>query len=227
MRRFWLPALCGGLIVLALLVWGIPWLTRDRPDVTSTPTPPAFSTVTPISLRPGQRACESQVAFSPHTRSLVVLAAKQEGPTPSLRITARAPGYRAGANVPGGYDGLAALAVSVPPPPRSVLGQVCVENTGRRAAHLQGTTEGRIQNRAVTSVDGEPIEAKMTLILTAGTDRSLADRPGEILDRIAAFKPPFVGSVSLAIFGLLVLVGVPAGVLYAIWRGLAVAEDDD
>jgi hypothetical protein len=227
MRRsaLWLPALCGALIVLALLVWGIPWLTRDRADVTSTPTPPAFNTVTPIELEPGSRACESQVAFSRDTRSLVVLAAEQDGPTPPLRITARAPGYRAAATIPGGYEGLASLAASVPPPARSVLGEVCVENTGRRTALLQGTTEGRIQNRAVTSVDGEPIDAKMSLILTEGVNRSLADRPGEILDRIAAFKPPFVGSVSLAILALLVLVGVPAGVLYAIWRGLA-ADDD-
>jgi hypothetical protein len=224
-RGLWLPALCGALIVLALLVWGIPWLTRDRADVTSTPTPPAFSAVTPIELEPGARACESQVAFSPKTRSLVVLAAKQDGPTPSLRIAARAPGYRAGATIPGGYESLASLTASVAPPAGSVLGEVCVENTGRRTAIIQGTTEGRIQNRAVTTVDGEPIEAKMSLILTEGVNRSLADRPGEILDRIAAFKPPFVGSVSLAIFALLVLVGVPAGVLYAIWRGLSVADD--
>lgn len=224
-RGLWLPAVCGALIVLALIVWGIPWLTRDRPDVTSTPTPPPFSTVTPISLAPGQRACSSKVAFSPDTRSLVVLAAKQEGPTPPLRITARAPGYHAGATVPGGYEGLTSLAATVPGPQRSVLGEVCVENTGRRTVQLQGTTEGRIQNRAVTSVDGEPIEAKLSLILTEGANRSLADRPGEVLDRIAAFKPPFVGRVSLAIFALLVLVGVPAGVLYAIWRGIAPAED--
>ena len=88
-----------------------------------------------------------------------------------------------------------------------------------------GDGRGAIQNRATTSVDGEPVLPKLTLLLTEGIDRSLADRPSEILDRIAAFKPPFVGSVSLAILALLVLVGVPAGVLYAIWRGLAAADD--
>lgn len=224
-RGLWLPALCGALIVLALLVWGIPWLTKDRPDVTATPTPPAFNTVTPIRLAPGSRACERSVAFSAQTRALTVLADKQPGPTPPLRVTARAPGYRASAAIPGGYAGLAALTASVPAPPRSVLGEVCVENAGRRGVALQGTTEGRIQNRAVTSVDGRDTPVKMTLLLTEGVDRSLADRPGEILDRIAAYKPPFVGSVSLVILALIVLLGVPAGVLYAVSRGIAAAED--
>ncbi|UGS38756.1 hypothetical protein [Capillimicrobium parvum] len=224
-RTLWLPAACGALIVLALLVWGIPWVTKERADVTSTPTPPAFSTVTPITLSPGSRACESSVAFSPQTRSLILLAAKQDGPTPPLRITARAPGYRAGVTIPGGYAGLSSLVAAVPPPQGSVLGEVCVENAGRRKVQLQATAEGRIQNRATTSVDGEPVQPKMTLLLTEGVNRSLADRPGEILDRIAAFKPPFVGSVSLALLALLVVVGVPAGVLYAIWRGLAAADD--
>jgi len=227
MRRtaLWLPALCGALIVLALLVWGLPWLTKDRPDVTGTPTPPAFNTVTPIRLGPGSTACERSVAFSPQTRALTILADKQPGPTPPLRVVARAPGYRAAATIPGGYAGLAPLTASVPAPPRSVLGEVCVENAGRRRVALQGTTEGRIQNRAITSVDGEDTPVKMTLLLTEGVERSLADRPGEIFDRIAAYKPPFVGTVSLAILALLVLLGVPAGVLYAVWRGIAAADD--
>jgi hypothetical protein len=220
-----LPLLSGALIAIALLAWGIPWLTRERTDTTSTPTPPPFQSIAPIVLKPGQQACESLVALSPDTRVATVLAAKFTGQGPPLRVTASAPGYRARADIAGGYRGLGSMQATLErPPPRNAIGTICVRNAGHRPVPLQGTTEGRIQNRSATSVDGKVIPAKMTLLLTEAQPRSLADRPGQILERIAAFKPPIVGSVSLSILALLVLLGVPAGVVYAVWRGIA-AED--
>jgi len=225
-RRWLLPALSGVAIVILLLAFGIGWLTKDRVAYTGTPTPPAFADITPIELRPGQEACETEVAFERDTRKAVVLSAKFPGEGPPLRLTARGGGWSASGRIEGGYMGAGPLAADLPAPPRSLLATVCVENTGRRAVALQGTTEGRIQARPITSVDGEEIPAKMTLLLTEGAPRSLADRPGEILDRIAAFKPPFVGKASLILLLLLVLVGVPGAVVYAIWRGIAADGDD-
>jgi hypothetical protein len=224
-RRLVLPALSALLIAVALLVWGLPWLTRDRPAMTSTPTPPAFGVVTPIVLAPGARACESLVAFAPETRTAVVLSAKQPGEGPRLRVSAEAPGYRGSGEIAAGYHGEQVLTASLPAPPRNAIGTVCVTNEGRRTVSLQGTTEGRVQNRSETTVDGEPHEAKMSLLLTEGAERSLADRPGEIAGRIAAFKPPIVGSVSLAVVALLILLGVPAAVVYVVARGIADDED--
>ena len=225
-RRPWiLPAVAGALMLVAALVWGIPWLTKDRPDRTSTPTPPPFATITPIVLQPGEEACESLVALSPDTRQVTILSDRFEGTGPRLRVVASAPGYRGVGEIPAGYHGLEGLSTTIPAPPRDAIGQICVRNVGDEPAQLQGTAEGRIQNRSVTTVDGEPIEAKMSLLLSEGVNRSIADRPGEILARISAFKPPIVGSVSLSILFVVVLLGVPAGVLYAIWRGIA--RDDD
>jgi hypothetical protein len=220
-RRLWLPALCGVLIVVALLAWGIPWLTKSRADTTATPTPPPFAAVAPITLKGGSVACENAVALATQTRAATILTAKFVGAGPRLRVVASAPGYEGVGTIAAGYRGEQALRVELPAPPRDAIGTICVENTGRRAIVLQGTTEGRIQNRSATSIDDKVIPAKMALILTEQTNRSLADRPGEILDRIAAFKPFYVGPVSLLLLGLLVLVGVPAGVLYAIARGIA------
>jgi hypothetical protein len=224
-RRLALPALCGALMAVALLGWGIPWLTKQRQDTTSTPTPPPFAAIAPIALKGGSVVCEDQVALSPQTGAAVVLSARFTGDGPPLRVVASAPGYEGDATVPAGYRADQALRVALPAPPRNAIGTVCIRNTGRRAIALQGTTEGRIQNRSTTSVDDKVITAKLSLVLTESRDRSLADRPGEVLDRVAAFKPPYVGRVSLALLALLVLLGVPAGVLYAIARGLA--EDDD
>lgn len=222
LRRSWLmPAVAGVLMLAAALAWGIPWLTKSRPDRTSTPTPPPFSAITPILLEPGQRACENLVALSTDTRQITVLSAKFSGTGPRLRVEVTAPGWQATGRIAGGYEGLQPLTASIPAPPRNAIGGVCVTNAGAKAVELQGTTEGRIQNRSATSVDDTVIPQKMTLLLSAQRDRSIADRPGEILARIAAFKPPIVGSVSLTILLIVVLLAVPAGVLYAIWRGIA------
>lgn len=227
MRRAWiLPAVAGVLMLVAALAWGVPWLTKSRPDRTSTPTPPPFAAIAPITLKPGQVACEDSVALSTDTRQITVLSGKFDGTGPSLRVVASTPaGYRGVGDIPAGYDGLKSLTATVPAPPQNAIGGVCVRNTGTKSVDLQGTTEGRIQNRSSTSVDGKVIPAKLSLLLSEGRDRSIADRPGEIFARISAFKPPIVGSVSLTILFLLVIVLVPAGVLYAIWRGIG-AEDD-
>jgi hypothetical protein len=221
MRRAWLPALCALLMVVALVAWGIPWLTASRTDTTAVPTPPPFSTVTPIALPGGAKICEDKVAFATQTRDATVLTSKFSGAGPALRVVASFPGYEGVGTIPAGYGGESALRADLPAPPRDAIGTLCITNTGRRAIALEGTAEGRIQNRSVTSVDDRVIVPKLSLILTEPVNRSLADRPGEILDRIAAFKPGWIGSGSLALLFLLVLVGVPAGVLWAIWDGIS------
>jgi hypothetical protein len=225
-RRVWiLPAVSALLMLVALVAWGIPWLTKSRPDRTSTPTPPPFAAIAPITLKPGQVVCENLVAFSTDTRQITVLSGKFDGTGPALRVVASTPdGWRAVGRIPAGYEGLKSLTATIPAPPKNAIGGVCVRNVGDQRVDLQGTAEGRIQNRSATSVDDRVITPKLSLLLSTGTDRSIADRPGEILSRIAAFKPPIVGSVSLTILFLLVILLVPAGVLYAIWRGIS-ADD--
>jgi hypothetical protein len=227
MRRAWLmPAVAGTLMLVAALAWGLPWLTKARPDRTSTPTPPPFATIAPITLKPGQVACEDVVAFSTDTRVVTVLSAKFDGTGPKLRVVASTPdGWRATSVIEAGYHGLEGLSATIAAPPKDAIGGVCVRNVGSEAVDLQGTTEGRIQSRSSTSIDGEVIPEKLSLLLAEARDRSIADRPGEILARISAFKPPIIGSVSLTIlFGLVILL-VPAAVLYAIWRGIATDDD--
>jgi hypothetical protein len=223
-----LPILSGVLVLLAALVWGVPWLTKGRTDTTSTPTPPPFQAIAPIALPRGEQACENVVALSPDTRAITVLSAKHTGGGVPLDVIVTAPGYRGTGSIPGGYLGEGGLTAAIsPPPPRNAIGSVCVRNAGRRDAQLQGTTEGRIQNRSSTAVDGEVIPQKMALLLSEDRQRSLGSRLGEVGDRIAAFKPPFVNDVTLAILALLVLIAAPAGVIYAIATGIASDDEPD
>ena len=223
MRRT-LPAISALAFLIVALAFGLPWLTRDRPATTGTPTPPPFTAITPITLKPGEEACQSLVAFETDTRTATVLSAENVEDGPPLRIVARAEGWESAGDVAGGYGEFAGLQAQLDPPPDDVLGEVCVTNEGDERVRLQGTEEGRVQTRSETSVDGEPIVTRMALLLGQGADRSIADRPGQILERVAAFKPPLVGTWSLALLALLVLLGVPALVVFAVARGIA---DDD
>lgn len=222
--RLALPAISALLFVIVLVAVVLPWWTSDRRATTATPTPPPYQTITPIVLKPGQQACESLVALETIMRTATLISAESQTDGPPLQLTARADGYTATGKVDGGYGGYAHLTAALDPPPEDAIGEVCVRNVGDRRALLQGTVEPRTWTRSQTTLDGEPSEARMTLLLGQGEDRSLADRPGQILDRIAAFKPPIVGSFSLGLLALLVLLGVPAAVVLAIARGIA---DDD
>jgi hypothetical protein len=223
-RRAWLPAICALLMLVAFVAWGIPWLTKSRADTTSVPTPPPFSAVTPIVLKGGSKACEDKVAFATATRAVTLLTAKFDGVGGPLRVIASYPGYRGDATIARGYGGEQALRAEIPAPPRNAIGTLCIENTGKHTVQLQGTIEPRIQNRSSTSVDDKVLTTKLSLILTEESNRSLAARPGEILVRVAAFKPFWVGQVSLALLALLVVLAVPVAVLYAVWRGLSSQE---
>ncbi|HEY8584392.1 MAG TPA: hypothetical protein VIL49_15650 [Capillimicrobium sp.] len=219
--RVALPAIVVLLFVVVALASWLPWATVDRRATTATPTPPAFEEITPVVLRPGEQACVSEVAFSTETRAASVLSAGKQVDGPPLRVEARAEGWTATGEIEGGYDRYTGLQATLEPPPRDVLGELCVTNAGDRAAELQGSAEPRVTTRSETTVEGEPSPSRMTLLLTEGVDRSLADRPGQILQRIAAFKPPIVGSWSLSLLALLVVLGVPAAVLVAVKRGIA------
>jgi hypothetical protein len=227
-RRFLrtpLVAAAGALLVflVAAVAWGIPYLQRDREAYSGTPTPPPYERVTPIALQPGDEACTSSVALETSTTVVRLLAAKATVPDVPLRVTVRAPGYR-GAGVDADYAGTDPIDVTIPAPPESVLATICVRNTGDHIARLQGTVEPRIQSRPRTTLDGEEIEPRMSVLLLEGAPQSIADRPGDIVRHVAAFEPGIIGKVSLWVLAVLVLLGVPAGVAYAVGRSL---RDDE
>ena len=55
----------GAVLVVALVVF-VPWLTTERASPVSTAaTPPLFSGLLPLELRPGEEACLRNVALDP------------------------------------------------------------------------------------------------------------------------------------------------------------------
>jgi hypothetical protein len=201
--------------VLAAILW-IPWATEKRAIVASTPVPPPVFGITPVPVKAGSTACLQNVTFYSRTRIGELSVTNTRGGGSPLAITATAPGYRSTARVPGGYDPDGAIRFGLARPSKSVLGQLCIRNAGRRTVNLVATNELRTLGRPTLVVDGaaQPVDAK--LVFFDDVRQSYAGRIGEILGHAANFLPSFLPRGVLFLLGLLALVGIPIAMTAAL-----------
>jgi hypothetical protein len=209
-------------VVVGAILW-IPWATQKRQVIASTPVPPALFGITPAPLKPGSNACMSLVTFDPDTQVGEIGADPGKKPGPPLAIVATAPGYRATARIPGGYKYSPALQFNLTPPKRSVIGQLCVRNTGKRTVSLNGSTEYRTMGRPILAIDGAVQPMHAHLAFYARTQQSYVSRLGPIFSHASAFTPPFLSQALLILIALLALIGIPVGA----YAALAIAARDD
>jgi hypothetical protein len=208
----------GLTLLVALLAWFVPYLNRERETVSAVPVPPPFFALEGVGLAPGREACISEVAFDTdgEVAELTALAGKRSGPP--LELVARGEGYSARSTIEGGYDRPALLRTPLDPPTRSVLGTLCIRNRGVRPVGLLATSDARTSvPRSTTQVDGESVALDVSVRLLAAENGSVLERAGEMLERVAAFKPGLLGTpLLLWLLFLLVAGGVAGGVLYAV-----------
>jgi hypothetical protein len=213
-----LAGLGAGLgLLIACLAWFVPYLTRERENVSSVPVPPPFVAQVPVRVDPGSEACLSDVAFDTDAELVELVALTAPRPRPPLEIVARGPGYREPATVPGANEPLTGLYARIDPPERSVIGTLCISNRGKRRINLLGTTDARTAvGRPVTRIDGVEVAPDITVRLLSTHPGSVLERLGELVDRTAAFKPGLFGApIFLWMVVLLVAVGVPAAAVYS------------
>src|SRR5690242_12275912 len=191
MRR---AALVTLLVVFVVGAFGVAKLLfRDRTAVTAVATPPPIVTAEPLTLEPGQEACQRLVPVDTTTRVVRIYSASPVPDVPRIRVTLRAPGWREEAlSPPGpgrgtGSDGV--YDTPIASPPRSVLATVCVSTAEARPAILAASLEDRIRARTRTLVDGRPVEPRLGIILLEGPSKSTISRLRTVLDRAAFFQP--------------------------------------
>ncbi len=206
-------------VVAALLVvagwayWFVPWLTEDRPALVSTPGPYAYGKPYELALEPGRRACLDSIVFTPDTEVAQIRVFTHGRPAVPLRVTASGEhGYRAENVLTRYLDGQEA-AIPLRTPRDEEFGELCVRNDGRQPIALAGTQEVKTAARGVTRVDGTEAPADLSVLFFEAGDRSVASRLGWFADRIALWKPG--GPALVWLLGVLVLAGMPAGVLWA------------
>jgi hypothetical protein len=122
--------------------------------------------------------------------------------------------------VPAGYPDSAVITTAMDPPEDARLGEVCLRHRGSRKIALVGAREERTLSRPATRVGGKLAEADTYLAFYDGGSGSPLEQAGAIVRRMSAFRPAIVGPGLLWPLLALVVLGVPAGVLWAVLRGV-------
>src|SRR4051794_4527110 len=207
-----LAVLAGG-----ALLWGVPWLVRDRDTPAAVPSPAALFSTALVRVNGGQSACARDVAVDRRARSAqFTVATYGQTKGPPLTFAMAGPGYRVAARVPAGYPDNSPLSVPVPAPPRAVLVRACVRNDGRRPIALFASSD-RTVSRSRVAVDGKLQDASYWLRFAEARGHSVLQRAPATMQRITVFRPGIVGRGALWVLLALVVVGIPLGVLWA-WR---------
>jgi len=221
MRRLLTPrvlALGAALLVLvvAALAVFVPYLSREREAVAGVPVPSPFAVPENIRLAPDQEVCLDAVAIDVDSEIAEFTVTSKSKSGPPLRVSAEAPGYRAAAEVDGGYLSPETIRVPLEPPTRSLLAEFCVANRGNRKVDLLGAHEPRTASRVIARVDGTDIPQDLTLRFLTEEDGSVLGRLDTLVARMSAFHPLVLETPVLwLLLGLLVLV-LPAAAIYAV-----------
>ena len=218
-RRRTFAALGVGLgLLIACLAWFVPYLTRERAAVSGVPVPPPFFAQSEVNLKPGSEACLSEVAVDTDAdfAELTALAGKRPGTR--LLVAFEGQGYRETATVPDGYTPPAVVLVPLDPPDRSVVGTLCIRNTGARRVALLGTSDVRtVVARPTTQVDGVEVVTDVSVRFLSADSGSVFERLGEMLTRLASFNPGVFGAPALLwLLLVLVAIGIPTAAIYAV-----------
>jgi hypothetical protein len=206
-------------VLLGALAWWRPFLTEKGTFVASIPQPAPLFSAPPIPLKGGEKICFEPAVIDTHSRRAVFPVATDGRPGAPLRLTMNGPGYRFAARVAGGYPDHSAIDVPVPAPPRDLALRVCIENPGRQAVSLAGADDRTRTPLTVTGA-GSKLNANVQFAFYESEPTSLASHLPIASKRMAEFRPGVIGPWLLWPLALLVIVGAPAGALWALWHSV-------
>jgi len=211
-------AASGALIItitVLLLVTVVPHLRASAPAVEATPSYVPLSAVANVDLKPRQRLCIDEVRFGTSSRYAEFLVRGLSPVQPELLFTASAPGYRTYARTATGPAADGSLNVQLQPPGHETKdGRICVRNVGSSAIRFLAVPPSAQSSISETTVNGVVVDADVTVTLLSSLSEQRLKNVPNVVRHASAFVPlpPWL----IWLIGLLVLIGVPATLAFAL-----------
>ncbi|MEA2393148.1 MAG: hypothetical protein QOJ82_1039 [Solirubrobacteraceae bacterium] len=222
-RRRPSPAVLATAVLVALLAIGaaaawLPFLQRERPVATATPSLGPLASRADVRLPGGSRLCVTPVPFDPRA-ARAQIAVQTGGRAVPLVIDASGPDYRSRATVDTPATAqLTPVSASLRPAPRALVGTLCVRNRARAPISILATNEPRSLVLAQASVDGKAVtDRDIALTLLEARPHSLLSRAGEVLGRASELTGGLLPVWLLWPLTLLLAIGAPLAVVAAFY----------
>jgi hypothetical protein len=228
MRR---AAVLGALVVFALgalfVVRPFVATQRDQPAEIVSPASLSQTDVVPLARR--HPVCFANAVIEHHSEIIRFKVYSPTGPAPALAVHIVGPGYDYTAQIPAGTPDNTLVSAAVPAAPTDLPVEVCFTSRGKPAIALFASND-RTRSRSIASVDGTPTGNGMTSGRSVwfgfyeATPKAITERVPATLSRMTVFRPGYVTRGVLWVLLVLLVVGVPVGIVWAYQRAL---RDDE
>ncbi len=216
-RWVWAPAV---LVLLVAIGASVRFLTTDRELVAGTPSPRPVFQISLLELPIGEKLCIRGVTIPEDARRLRFQIGTFGTPGPPLDVTLSADGYVERLKVPAGYADSATVTAGMEPPAAARVGQVCIGRRGKARIAVVATEEERTLSRPEGRIGRRVTGADAYLAFYEGRSASALSQVDTIFERMSAFRPGIVNDWLLWPLLAVIVIGVPAGVLWAIVRAI-------
>jgi hypothetical protein len=209
MRRL-VHALGLAALVVAALVWAMPFLTNDREYAAVTPQPDPLFAQSDIALVGGESVCTDGAVLDQYSQVAHMRPSTPGAAAMPLELTL---GSGASARIPATYSDHELVRVPVQAPTEATATMMCVRNLGPATVQLASSND-RTNARRPTVVGGEPVPENFVIVFSERDPRSIGERLPLSLERASAFRPVISPALLWPLLALFAI-GVPLSVLGA------------
>ena len=215
-----LVATAGVLVATVLLT--LSWAGEKRRFVASAPQPAPLYETEFIKLNPNRYVCLEGATAVPRGNLAEFRISTNGRRAEPLSFGLIAKGYRGTGKVPATYRDNDVLSVRVQPPPEPRKVRACIRNDGDRPVDVFAAADESPTLDA--GINGEDIDSLPVVRLLEADRGTVSGHAGEIAEQITVFRPPFVGTWRVWPLGVLLVLGLPLGIGWTLWRALGERE---
>jgi hypothetical protein len=214
-------------LVLGALLVVRPFVAAQRDQAAEIVSPASLTQTDTVELAPGHPVCFGDAVIERHSEIARFKIGSPTNGTPPIDVNIHGGGYDYTAKVPAGTLQEQLVSVPVPAAPTDLQVDVCFANRGKAPVSLFASND-RTRSRSIATVDGKvaggPPGKSVWFGFYEAVPRSITERLPTTLERMTVFRPHYVTRGVLWVLAVLLLVGVPVGIVWGYQRAL---RDDE